>query len=176
MNRALAGLSAGQWAARAAVAVMPLAALLCLARADDAAPLWLVVVVATTSVYWAAVPESAVGAPVLAVVAVCWGVRTGGDVDPLVLPAAGALLVAHVAAVVASYGPATMHLDGAVVRLWVRRAELVFHPVPAVYLLAVWAEDGSPPAAVWLVGLGCTFAAIAVASITLSVHADLGEE
>ena len=114
MNRAVAGLSAGQWAARAAVAAMPLAALLCLAGADDAAPLWLVVVVAITSVYWAAVPESAVGAPILAVVTVCWGLRTGADVDPLVLPAAGALLVAHVAAVVASYGPATMRLDAAV--------------------------------------------------------------
>ncbi len=160
----------GQWVARAAVAVLPVVALLCVRAAGAATPPWLVVVVALVSLYWAAVPESAAGAAVLAVVAVWWGLRLGADVDPFALPAAAALLIAHVAAVVASYGPATMRLDPAVVRLWVRRAATIYLPVPAVYLIAALAEGMSGSTGWWLAGLTATFSAIAVMSVTLSVH------
>jgi hypothetical protein len=85
-----------------------------------------------------------------------------------VLPAAAALLVAHVAAVLASYGPLTMRLDPHVVRLWVRRAALIYLPVPLLYLTAAWVDGVSAPAGVWFAGLAATFCAIAAASLTLS--------
>ena len=170
MIRAMAVLPPGQWVARSAVAALPVVALLCVGAAGAATPTWLVVVVALVSLYWAAVPESAAGAAALAVVAVWWGLELGADVDPFALPAAAALLGAHVAAVVASYGPATMRLDPAVVRLWLRRAALVYLPAPAVYLVAAWAQGMSGSTGWWLAGLTATFSAIAVMSVTLSVH------
>lgn len=170
MIQAMTVLPPGQWAARAAVAALPVVGFLCVRAAGAATPTWLVVVVALVSLYWAAVPESPAGAAALAVVAVWWGLELGADIDPFALLAAAALLVAHVAAVVASYGPATMRLDPAVVRLWLRRAALIYLPVPAVYLVAAWAQGMSGSTGWWLAGLTATFSAIAVMSVTLSVH------
>jgi hypothetical protein len=161
MIQAMTVLPPGQWVARAAVAALPVVALLCVRAAGATTPTWLVVVVALVSLYWAAVPESPAGAAALAVVAVWWGLEVGADIDPFALLAAAAVLVAHVAA---------MRLDPAVVRLWLRRAALIYLPVPALYLVAAWAQGMSGSTGWWLAGLTATFSAIAVMSVTLSVH------
>lgn len=170
MSPAWPAMSPGQWVTRALVAASPVVALVCVSGAGGAAPRWLYVAVALASLGWAAFPESAAGATVVAVIVVWWGVQLGPDLDPLVLPAAAALLVAHVAAVLASYGPRTMSLDKHLVRLWVRRAALVYLPVPVLYLTAAWVEGVSAPAGVWPAGLAATFGAIAAASLTLSTR------
>lgn len=161
-------MSPGQWAARATIAAMPVLALLCLGLADASVPRWLLVVVALTSLGWAASPESTGGLAVVAVIVIWWGIQLGSDLDPLVLPAAAALLIAHVASVLVSYGPRTMRLDPDLVRLWVRRAALVYLPAPLLYLLAARVDGLSPPAGVWAAGLAATFCAIAAASVILS--------
>lgn len=170
MIRSWPAMSAGQWVTRAAIAALPVVALLCVSRAGGATPGWLFVAVTLTSLGWAAFPESAAGVTVLAVIVIWWGFQLGSELDPLVLPVAAALLAAHVAAVLASYGPRTMRLDPHLVRLWVRRAALVYVPVPVLYLTAAWAEGVSAPAGVWPAGLAATFCAIAAASLTLSTR------
>ncbi len=100
-----------------------------------------------------------------------WGVGLRDGIDPWALPAAAALLAAHVAAVLVSYGPAELPVDGATARLWARRAALVFLVVPLTYGLAVWVRDEPAPGGMWTAGLAAAFAALLLASLTLSVHA-----
>ena len=140
-------------------------------RRRGTAPVSVFVLLALLGVGWAAFPESAAGAVVLILVISWWGVGLRDGLDPWALPAAAALLAAHVAAVLVSYGPVELPVDGATTRLWARRAALVFLVVPLTYGLAVWVRDEPAPGGMWVAGLAAAFAALLLASLTLSVHA-----
>lgn len=117
--------------ARVLVAVLPLVALL--ATAPDRPATWLVLLVVLMSGAWAWRPESAVGLLVLLVVAGWWAVSAQASVGPGVLVAALALLAAHLAALLASYGPPGTVLDRRLVLTWLRRG--AWSALPA---LAAW--------------------------------------
>jgi hypothetical protein len=169
-------LSTGQWVARVLIATMPVATLLCAGAAGARLPAWLVVLVVLVGAGWAVVPESTAGVAVLAIIVVWWGIELGSAPDPLVLPAAAALLTAHVAALLDSYGPATMALDRDVVILWLRRGALVYLMAPALYGFATWVEDVPEPAGLWPAGLAVTAAAAVVVGsvIARQAYADPG--
>lgn len=161
-------ISARQGFLRSLIAVMPVLATLCTAPAGEAAPVSFIVVVLLLSSTWAVFPESAAGVVVLTLVLVWWGLGLREGLDPWVLVAAAAFLVAHVAAVLAAYGPIEMDLDAAVVVLWVRRAALVFLASPTTFALAIWVRGAPEPAGVWIAALAATFTLMLLASLTLS--------
>lgn len=165
MTGVLGSLSTGQRVVRLLVAVLPVLAVVCTVGAGEAPAAWFVALVGLLSLGWATFPESAAGATVLVLVLAWWGIGLRDGLDPWALVAAAALLAAHVAATLASYGPATMPVDAALARLWVRRATLVYLAAPATFLLAGSVRDVAPPAGVWAAGL----AAVAVAGTTAAV-------
>ncbi|GHJ60784.1 hypothetical protein NOK12_33020 [Nocardioides sp. OK12] len=167
MTRWLGPVGRGQWPVRALVATMPLLALLCTLGAGQAPAVWLAGLVLLLGVGWACFPESAVGATVLVVVVAWWGIGLREGLHPWALPAALALLTAHVAATLAAYGPLAMPVDPALTRLWVRRGLLVWLATPVTYALAVGVGGSVPPAPVWLVGLAAVAAAATAASVLL---------
>ncbi|ANH37768.1 hypothetical protein I601_1329 [Nocardioides dokdonensis FR1436] len=161
-------LSAGQWVVRALVAVLPTAAGLCTLGAGEAPSAWFVALVLVLGVGWAVFPESAAGATVLVLVIAWWGIGLRDGLDPWALPAALALLTAHVAATIAAYGPAGMPVDPALARLWARRAGLVYLAAPLTFALAVAVRDVAPPAGIWVAGLAAVLGASTVASVLLT--------
>jgi hypothetical protein len=86
--------------------------------------------------------------------------------------AALALLVAHVAAVLAAYGPAAMPVDGPTVRLWVRRGALVGLVVPTAYAAArvLGGEPDQP--GIWVLGVAVACVATIGATVMLPLGGD----
>lgn len=168
MSRLLGPVGAGQWTVRGLVALMPAVAVLCTYGAGQGPSPWFVGVVLVLGMGWAWFPESAVGATVLVLVLAWWGIGLRDGLDPWALPAALALLTAHVAATVAAYGPLAMPVDPGLVRLWLRRGLLVYLATPLTWALATAARDAVPPAGTWLAGLGAVAVAGTVASVLLS--------
>ncbi len=164
------------WVLRVLVALSPLAALLCTAGAGEGAPGWLVVLVLVLGLGWAAFPESVAGAAVIVAVIVWWGVGLREGLDVWALPAAAALLAAHVAAVLLSYGPPQLQLDGPTFWLWVRRGASVYLAAPLVFGLAVWVRDQPAPDGMWAVGLAAALAAMLAASVVLARRDGVGVE
>jgi hypothetical protein len=64
-----------------------------------------------------------------------------------VLAAALALSGAHVAGLLAAYGPARAELDTRLVLVWVRRSLLAFVAAPVAYAAVAWLDD--PDALMW---------------------------
>lgn len=157
-------LGPGQWLVRALVAVMPVLAVLCTIGAGEAPPVWFVGLVAVLAIGFAAFPESAVGVAVLVLVLAWWGLGLRDGLDAWAVPAAAAILVAHLAALVVSYGPARLRVDGDAAWLWVRRALAVFVVSPALLVVALWLRDSPAPAGIWVLGLGAAFLATTAAS------------
>jgi len=158
----------GQWALRTLVATMPALAVLCTIGAGEAAPVWFVVLVLALGVGFAAFPESAVGVVVMVLVLAWWGLGLRDGLDPWALPAAAALLVAHVSALIAAYGPPGLGLDPAVVRLWVRRGLAVSVVTPALYGVAAWLRDAPEPPGMWVIGLVAAFVATMATSFVFA--------
>jgi phosphatidylglycerophosphate synthase len=99
-----------------------------------------------------------------------WGISVDGGVPLAAVLAAGGLLTAHVAALVASYGPGDLPVDGDVARTWLGRALLVFLIAPVVWLLATVLRDQPEPPGIWLAGLVAAIAAALVASVAFAVR------
>lgn len=135
----------GQVLSRVLVAVLPVVALL----VAPARPSVLVVVlVAAGSGVWAAMPESPAGPVVLLSVMVWWALAVPDPLRPGVLAAALALSAAHVAGLLAAYGPARAALDRPLVLVWVRRGLLGTVPAPVAYV-AVGRLGGDPDPLMW---------------------------
>ncbi|MGI8645491.1 MAG: hypothetical protein ACR2JD_04120 [Nocardioides sp.] len=164
----LAAMTPGQWALRLLVAPMPALAVLCTIGAGEAAPVWFVALVLALGVGFAVFPESAVGVVVTVLVLAWWGVGLRDGLDPWALAAAAALLIAHVAALIAAYGPKHMGLDPAVVRLWVLRGLAVVLVTPALYAVATWLRDAPEPPGMWVIGLLAAFAATMATSFVFA--------
>ncbi|WP_457207285.1 hypothetical protein [Nocardioides sp. P5_C9_2] len=116
---------------------------------------------------WAAMPESPAGPVVLLLVAAWWGARVDDPLDAGVLLAAGALVAAHVAGVLASYGPARMPLDRATTWLWVRRGLLAWLVAPVAWVAARGLDAAPDQPTLWTVGLVTVGVLVVAAGLAL---------
>ena len=131
---------------RTLVLVLPCTALL---LALPEVPHWAVVAgVLVTSASWARNPDHALGVASLALIGGWWASR--GVVDWRVLVVVVLLLLAHVAATVAAYGPPTMRVDRGLARLWLGRALLALVPVPVAWLAVRGLDPAPAPSWLWL--------------------------
>jgi hypothetical protein len=85
-------------------------------------------------------PESVAGIALLGGAAYLW-VLAPETLSPLVLVAAGGMILAHVSALVAAQGPARMAVDGAQVRRWAARGLLLWVVAAAVWGFSVVLAD-----------------------------------
>jgi hypothetical protein len=157
--------SRGQWLLRATVAVGPVVALLATIPAGATPRWWLVVLVAGVSAGFAILPESAAGTGAYVLVILWWGLGLRETLHPAVVVAAAALLASHLAATVAAYGPSTLAVEPAVVRLWAVRGVLVF-PAAVLAWVAVRLLDEQPEqAGVWAAGLAGLLVTMVAANV-----------
>lgn len=159
--------STSQLGLRAVVLLAPVLALLLAGPAGHVPPPLLVLAVVAGSVAFAAVPESWWGALVLATVVGWWCTVPDDGLGPLVLVAAVAVLAAHVAGLLASYGPGEALVEGALVRRWVVRGGLALVASLGVWLLAVGVRGSVPPGGLWTAGLVAALLALLVGSAAL---------
>jgi hypothetical protein len=157
-----------QAVARLLMLLGPICAVVAAAAADIPPPGWVVALVLGLAVAWVFVPESLFGTLCLAAVLGWWGVADLEGLPGEALIAALGLLVAHLAALVVSYGPAEMNVDPATARLWLRRGSLVLTAAPGVWILAVLLRDQPEPPGVWMaamvaIAFGGVVAAVAYA-------------
>jgi hypothetical protein len=167
-------LTAGQAVLRALVLLGPPLALLTTGLAGVFPAPWLVALVIVLSVAFAAMPDSPFGTAALLVVVAWWGLAFRDGPHPQAVLAAAALVVAHVAAVLASYGPGQMPLDRDLARLWARRGLAVLAISPAVWAVAVVLRGQPEPAGIWVAGLAAAFTATLVASLAFGAGESVG--
>ena len=163
-------LTRGQAVLRVLVLLGPLVALLSTGLAGVSPAGWLVALVLVLSVAFAAMPDSPFGTAAMVVVLAWWGVAFRDGLHPQALLAAAGLVVAHVAAVLTTYGPGEMPLDRDLARLWVRRGALVFVTAPAVWAAATALRGQPEPAGIWVAGLAAAFVATLAASLAFGVR------
>lgn len=140
---------ASTWVLRLLVLALPLAALLA------ALPVWpgasVLLLVALGSLRWAWLPEDLAGPIVLLLVVAWWGIH--GVVDWRLLVVAACLLGAHVAAVLASYGPGPLGVDRPLVMLWARRLAVAACPVPIAWLAVQGLDADLAPSWLWALSI-----------------------
>jgi hypothetical protein len=166
----VAVLPASQLLLRALVLLGPVVALLATGPAGHWPPWWVVVPVVGLAGAFAAVPDSPVGVGLFLVVVVWWTIALGDDIQPAAMVAAAALLVAHLAAQVASYGPATLPVELATLRLWGLRAVVLLATIPATWAAARLLRGQPEPAGVWILATAAAVAATVVATVALGDH------
>ena len=152
---------------RALVLVGPVVAVTVSGPAGHGPPWWLVLVVAALSgaSAWFADATFAV-APLLVAVG-WWAAALGATTSAWLLVAAAALVVAHVAGLLASYGPPTMPVDRAVTRLWVRRGVLVLLTAPVAWAAVLLLDDQPEQPGIWVLGVGVACLATVAATVAL---------
>ena len=160
MIRGLRRLTPGQWGLRATMVTGPVVALAATGLVGEWPAGWLVVLVAALGVGYAVLPETSVGTVAMGLVLAWWGIALRDGLHAEALIAAAALLAAHLAGVVAAYGPARMAVDRATTMLWVRRGAIVFMMAPLLYLFALWVRDQPEPEGLWVAGLAAALVAI----------------
>jgi hypothetical protein len=160
--------TAGGWALRGAVVAGIMVALLATGLRGAWPDWWLVVLVLGLAVGFALLPEAPIGTTATALVLVWWGFAFRGNPHPESLVAAAGLLTAHLAALVAGYGPGDLPVDAATVRRWAVRGALVFVAAPAVYAVAVLLRDQPEPPGIWVAGLVAALVTIVAAGFVLS--------
>lgn len=110
------------------------------------------------------------GTAALLSVLLWWGLSVRTDLPLAVVPAAFALLAAHLAGLAADLGPGRMSLDRAVARLWLLRGTALAAAPPVVWLLVTLARDGSDSDVPNLLGVVVLAAALAGTGGTLAVR------
>ena len=157
------------WALQVAMAISPVVATLLTAVVGPGPSVWFVVAVALMSCGWAIFPESAVGIGVLALVVAWWTVGPDGNdaLHPVVIAVAACLVLAHVAALLASYAPAGAALPRRLVLLWVRRGLAVLLPVPALLGVAWLLRGDVDVAGAWTAGLVGVMAATVLCALAV---------
>lgn len=164
---ALRAWARSQWLLRSVVAVTPLLALLAsLPTGVEPWPEFFVLVLAL-SVGSAVVTDSTMGLTAMLLVVFWWGSRVSTPGSPWVLVAAALLLADQVASVLADYGPPTLTLDRALLRLWLRRATLVFLAAPVAWLVARVVDRAPEQPGIWVAGLVACVGAAVAAIVTL---------
>ena len=157
-----------QFVLRAVVFLGPVVAVLATGPAGNWPPWWAVGTVLVLSAGGARSPDSSFVSAAVLVGVMWWILALSDGLHPAVLVAAGALVVTHVAALVASYGPGTMPIDPALVRLWLRRGALVLLTVPAAWGVARLLRGDPEQPGIWVLGVVATLAATVVATTVLT--------
>jgi hypothetical protein len=150
---------------RALVLALPCVAL---ALALPEVPHWAVLLgVPVSAAAWARTPDHAVGVVPLVLVGGWWAAH---DVLDWRVPVVAVLLVvAHLAATVAAYGPTTLALDPHLARLWLVRGLLALVPVPVAWLAVRGLDPAWAPPGTWLAtGAVVVAMLLAVAHLTRS--------
>lgn len=166
------GWTPGQWVLRFAVVAGLMVALLATGLRGEWPSWWLVVLVCGLAAGFAVFPETPVGTTVTALVLAWWGFAFRGGPHPEALLAAAGLLTAHVAALVAGYGPGDMPVDPATVRRWVARGLVVFTASPAVLVVALLLRDQPEPVGIWVAGLAAALVTTVGAGLVLARTAE----
>jgi hypothetical protein len=146
--------SRSQWLLRGTIVLGPLVGLLATIPAGATPAWWLVLLVAALASVFAVYPDSAAGTGVYILVVVWWGLGLRDGLHPAALVAAAGLLVSHLAATIANYGPSTVALDPAVLRRWAARGLLVLPAAALAWVVAEAAQDQPEPTGLWATGLG----------------------
>lgn len=167
---ALAGLSRSQLVLRALIVLGPLVGVLAAGPAGHWPPWWVLVVTVGFAGGSAAFPESPFGAGAMLAVLAWWTAGLDDGLHPAVLVAAAALLLTHLAAVLASYGPGEMPVEPALVRLWARRGALALLGVPAVWGLALVLRGEPEQPGIWVVGVASGLVATVAAAVALTAR------
>lgn len=151
---------------RSLVLALPCAAL---ALALPEVPHWAVIAgVVSSGLVWARTPDHAIGVAPLVLVAGWWAAH--GVLDWRVLVVGVLLLAAHLAATLASYGPATLAVDVRLVRLWLGRGLLALVPMPVAWFAVRGLGTTTAPPGLWLVTGGVVVGLLLVtARLTRSV-------
>jgi hypothetical protein len=170
MTPLMAAMPTSQLVLRALVLLGPVVALLSTGPAGHWPPWWVVVPVLALAVAFAAMPDSPVGTAVVLVVLVWWTISLSDDIQPETMVAAAGLLVAHLAAQVASYGPAAMPVERATLRLWGLRSVVLLATIPATWAAARVLRGQPEPSGVWVVGVAAAVVATVVATVALGDH------
>jgi len=160
--------SRSQRALRAVAAVCPVLALLCTGPAGVWPRPWLVGLALLLGLLYGGRPESGVGLGALGLVLVWWGLAFDDGLHAWALPSAALLVGAHLAGLLASYGPGGLRVEAGLVRLWVRRGLLVLTISPIVLLAALLLRDRPDTPGMWVAGLAAALVAMVVASLGLA--------
>lgn len=129
---------------------------------------WLILLVGGLAVAFALVPEAPMGTVATGLVLAWWGLAFRDGPHPQALLAAAGLLVAHVAAVLAGYGPRELPLDPMTVRLWLVRGAVVFLAAPVVYAVASLLRGQPEPVGIWAAGLAAALVTTVAAGLVLT--------
>ncbi|CUR60236.1 conserved membrane hypothetical protein [metagenome] len=116
---------------------------------------------------WALLPESSAGIVVLLLVISWWAAAVRDPLGVRVLLAATALLAAHIAAVLASYGPARLPIDGRLASLWLLRGVAASAAALLAWAVATWLAGSGPQPALWSIALLGVAGAVVSASVLL---------
>lgn len=166
----LARWSAGQWGLRATMALGPVLALTATGLAGNAPRLVLVVLVTALALTYAGVPEGPFGTTAMGIVVVWWGLGLRDGLQPAALLAAALLLAAHVAGILAAYGPGELPIDRGLLVMWLRRWALALLLAPVLYALAVALRGRAEVPGVWVAGLAVALVAVLVATLAFSAE------
>lgn len=154
MTRLLRRLPKAQWALRAAVAAGIVLALLAPGIDGDVPRGWLVGIGVVLALGAAITPDRDAATVACCWVLVVWVVSDRDTVGAGALVAATGLVLAHVAASLAAYGPTGMTPDVRLVLLWMRRALIVLAPSALVAVVSslLSAPSGAAGSWLWVVG------------------------
>ena len=162
------GWTPGQWALRATVVAGLMVALLATGLRGVWPAWWFALLVAGLAVAFSLLPEAPMGTVATGLVLAWWGFAFRDGPHPQALLAAAGLLAAHVAAVLAGYGPRDLPLDPATVRLWAVRGVLVFLAAPAVFAVAILLRGQPEPVGIWVAGLAAALVTTVAAGFMLT--------
>ncbi|RYP82484.1 hypothetical protein EKO23_21660 [Nocardioides guangzhouensis] len=155
----------GQWALRAVMALAPLLAVVASVPAGASLRGWFLVLLVVLGAVYALFPASLAGIGVLALPLAWWVAVPDDPLHPMSMVAAAALLVAHVAGLVAGLGPDRLPVDPALLWRWVGRSALVLSAAPVVWLVAdAMAEQPEQPW-IWVAGVGAAALGAVVAGM-----------
>ncbi len=158
----------GQWALRATVVAGIMGALLATGLRGVWPAWWLALLVAALAIAFSLVPEAPMGTVATGLVLAWWGFAFRDGPHPQALLAAAGLLTAHLAAVLAAYGPRDLPVDPATVRLWAIRGALVFLVAPVVFAVAILLRGQPEPVGIWVAGLTAALVTTVAAGILLT--------
>ncbi len=161
---------------RAVISVGPVLALVASLPAG-AHPWWtLFLLVFVLSVGSAVATDSVMGLVAMLIVMTWWAARVPDPLSAWVLAAVAALLVTQAALVLADYGPPSLDLDPDLLRLWLRRAGIVFPVAPVAWLVARLADGAPDEPSIWVAGLAGCLAAVVLAVLGLRPRESLSQD
>lgn len=140
--------AAVDWLLRGLTGLGPAAAAWCAVGAGAGAG-WAVVVIGVVGAVGALLPDSPAPTAALAAAVLLWALGGATADSMLLLPAAAAVVITHVAACLASYGPPGVALPGTLLTRWAGRAALLWLPAPVAWGTVRLARDGGEVAGMW---------------------------